>query len=665
MTGLLNSFKNLFSTNNNNPNDQTTQNTNSEENIEYQTYKTKQAINDVAINQEFNLDKQNQTLILSNNSMAYIDDNDLGSSFEGTGIITDYCFHFRSKSSDDSGKEIKPIKIIKIPLFIISKLLIEEKDKGNVFIFDIITKDNRHERFKSTIENKKFYSTLQSMAFRKKTNSEFIIYAKKYALIEKYSECKLERKLNGWYLYNPEDDFDRMGLDKQRFQVGKINEGYSICQTYPEILATPLSMKKEKIMEAANFRTKNRFPIVCWYNKEAKTTLLRSSQTKSGFNIGNFNRSESDETYLEQIREENEFLDIFDARPYLNAFANKFKGAGFENTNNYKNTRITFCEIENIHFVRGCFEKMHKLLGNPRLWDDKNYYSGLENTGWMEMTSIILSKTVDICNSLQKNSVLIHCSDGWDRTAQLTSLTQLLLDPYYRTIRGFCVLIEKEWVSFGHMFAYRSGFHIEELSENNYSPVFIQFLDCVYQLILQFPDKFEFNINMLEFLAYHVYTGRYGTFLFNNERDRNQVKAKETTVSIWTDVLYKSNKKLRKSFYNPDYNENTDLTILDYIIPTTYIFKLELWVEYFLRYNPINDTNLGYWSSGEKKDNWYMNSNTFYIEEKREMLQEIKKKEEKNLQLISAINDLIKNGELNESDLELINEYEEVKHLLK
>lgn len=31
-------------------------------------------------------------------------------------------------------------------------------------------------------------------------------------------------------------------------------------------------------------------------------------------------------------------------------------------------------------------------------------------------------------------SVMVHCSDGWDRTPQIVALGELLLDPYYRTV---------------------------------------------------------------------------------------------------------------------------------------------------------------------------------------------------------------------------------------
>lgn len=67
----------------------------------------------------------------------------------------------------------------------------------------------------------------------------------------------------------------------------------------------------------------------------------------------------------------------------------------------------------------------------------------------------VLAGAIQVADKLAsgKNSALIHCSDGWDRTAQLTSLALLMLDSFYRTTKGFEVLIEKEWLSFGHKFA--------------------------------------------------------------------------------------------------------------------------------------------------------------------------------------------------------------------
>ncbi len=42
----------------------------------------------------------------------------------------------------------------------------------------------------------------------------------------------------------------------------------------------------------------------------------------------------------------------------------------------------------------------------------------------MNAASIIATTMVD-----RGVSVLVHCSDGWDRTSQLTSLAQLFMDP--------------------------------------------------------------------------------------------------------------------------------------------------------------------------------------------------------------------------------------------
>lgn len=79
---------------------------------------------------------------------------------------------------------------------------------------------------------------------------------------------------------------------------------------------------------------------------------------------------------------------------------------------------------------------------------------------------------------LDHKCVLVHCSDGWDRTAQLCSLTQIMLDPFYRTLKGLEVVIEKEWISFGYQFDKRSGnFQDEGHEADERSPVFIQFLD--------------------------------------------------------------------------------------------------------------------------------------------------------------------------------------------
>jgi myotubularin-related protein 1/2 len=100
------------------------------------------------------------------------------------------------------------------------------------------------------------------------------------------------------------------------------------------------------------------------------------------------------------------------------------------------------------------------------------------------------------------------------RTAQLCSLSQVCLDPYYRTMKGFASLIEKDWLAFGFKFQDRVG-HGAKIGDEETSPVFLQFIDCVWQLTMQRPCDFEFNEKMLIFVLDHVYSCKYGTFLCN------------------------------------------------------------------------------------------------------------------------------------------------------
>ena len=87
----------------------------------------------------------------------------------------------------------------------------------------------------------------------------------------------------------------------------------------------------------------------------------------------------------------------------------------------------------------------------PRTLEDWQRVS--KKAGWTEHILTILKGTARIVDAIQDGtSVLIHCSDGWDRTAQLTSLASICLDPFYRTTVGLEALIEREWLQAGHKF---------------------------------------------------------------------------------------------------------------------------------------------------------------------------------------------------------------------
>lgn len=327
---------------------------------------------------------------------------------------------------------------------------------------------------------------------------------------------------------------------------------------------------------------------------------------------------------------------IVDARPTVNALAMQAVGLGSENMDNYRFATKEYLGIDNIHVMRDSLNKVIDTLKESDLTPLPPNREALARTGWLKHIGGILDGAGLIARQvgLQHSHVLIHCSDGWDRTSQLSALSQLCLDPYYRTLEGFIVLVEKDWLSFGHRFHHRAGFlssdkwfvieneriggdkpalgsnagpgHALEnalLSAKGFftkdntskdsivdsdgelqpyetaspitkktssnskgssndknvtkvketSPVFHQFLDATYQLLYQYPDRFEFNERFLRRLLYHLYSCQYGTFLFNNEQERVDARVSEKTRSVWDYFLSR-----REQFLNEKYDGNID-----------------------------------------------------------------------------------------------------------
>jgi myotubularin-related protein 1/2 len=253
---------------------------------------------------------------------------------------------------------------------------------------------------------------------------------------------------------------------------------------------------------------------------------------------------------------------------------------GVETPQDYPGAFIYHLNIGNMYRMQSSFQALMKLLLPGGVEDnDKTWWSSVESTRWLEHVRLLLEGSLKIARvlELEGSSVLVHCSDGWDRTSQLVSLAQLMIDPYYRTIRGFAVLVEKDWCAFGHKLAERSGGdRNRDNARHKSSPIMLQFLDAVWQIWRQFRSAFEFNERFLLHVANSLTSGLFGTFLYDTRVDREINRLSTRTVSVWTPVLLNV-----QTYTNPEYIEWTKP-----IWPWTGSPMIRLWEGYFFQWHP-------------------------------------------------------------------------------
>ncbi|XP_052753763.1 myotubularin-related protein 2 isoform X2 [Galleria mellonella] len=494
--------------------------------------------------------------------------------------ITNYQLHFRP---------IEPSALhstLSVPLGVISRI---EKVGGatskgeNSYGIEIFCKDMRNLRFAHKQENhsrRGIFTYLQQLAFPLSHGLPLFAFS--------YSETFPE---DGWHVYDPIAELRRMGVNNDMWRITRINDKYEVCDSYPAVWAVPTAATDDLLRSVAAFRSRGRIPVLSWIHPSSQATITRCSQPLVGVSG---KRSREDERYVQLIMDANaqgNKLYIMDARPSANAIANKAKGGGYESEDAYQTAELVFLDIHNIHVMRESLRKLKELCF-PQI-DQTRWFSGIEASCWLKHIKCILAGAVRIVDKVEnhKTSVLVHCSDGWDRTAQLTALAMLMLDPYYRTLRGFEVLIEKEWLSFGHKFQLRIGHGDERHSDADRSPVFVQWVDCVWQLQQQFPTAFEFTERLLITIVDHLYSCRFGTFLFNTERERVKEEVKTKTVSLWSYINSNQDLYLNPLYWGPStFGAGSPPSPYSrpqiVLVPVASLRVIKLWKALYCRWNP-------------------------------------------------------------------------------
>ncbi|XP_005612507.1 phosphatidylinositol-3,5-bisphosphate 3-phosphatase MTMR3 isoform X12 [Equus caballus] len=439
------------------------------------------------------------------------------------------------------------------------------------------------------------------------------------------------------------NEVERMGFDMNNaWRISNINEKYKLCGSYPQELIVPAWITDKELESVASFRSWKRIPAVVYRHQSNGAVIARcgqpevswwgwrnaddehlvqsvakacASDSRSGGsklstrnsprdfpNPGDlsdvdFDSSLSNTSGAESLAIQPQKLLILDARSYAAAVANRAKGGGCECPEYYPNCEVVFMGMANIHSIRRSFQSLRLLC--TQMPDPGNWLSALESTKWLHHLSVLLKSALLVVHAVDRDQrpVLAHCSDGWDRTPQIVALAKLLLDPYYRTIEGFQVLVEMEWLDFGHKFADRCGHGENSDDLNERCPVFLQWLDCVHQLQRQFPCSFEFNEAFLVKLVQHTYSCLFGTFLCNNAKERGEKHTQERTCSVWS-LLRAGN----KAFKNLLYSSQSEAVLY----PVCHVRNLMLWSAVYLPCpspsTPVDDSCAPYPAPGTSPD---------------------------------------------------------------
>lgn len=133
-----------------------------------------------------------------------------------------------------------------------------------------------------------------------------------------------DQRAAGWSKFDLLSEFRRQGVPNRNWVITDLNQGYSLCETYPQHLLVPASATEQMIRASAGFRSKNRLPVLSYFYQKNGASICRCSQPLSGFNT----RCEEDESMMNAILQtssgSSRVLYIVDTRPIVSGLISSF-----------------------------------------------------------------------------------------------------------------------------------------------------------------------------------------------------------------------------------------------------------------------------------------------------------------------------------------------------
>ncbi|CAL8351795.1 unnamed protein product [Merluccius merluccius] len=288
-------------------------------------------------------------------------------------------------------------------------------------------------------------------------------------------------------LFDCSSDWDReiKRTNAEEWRVCSINQDYAVSPSLPEFFVVPASLADQDLKQYAVSFADQRIPVWCW-NHSNGSALIRMANITDPFQLKKLDQRICNAIVKSHPqRSEAHKFDLDKSLPSIQDIQN------------------SLVKIRQICVI------------DPFEESEEKWLSSVENSQWLDYVRTFLKHSCEVVYLLEgmNASVILQEEEDRDLNCVVSSLVQIMLDPHFRTLSGFQSLVQKEWVMAGHRFLDRCN-HLKKNAKEE-SPLFLLFLDCVWQLMNQYPSAFEFTETYLAVLSDSMWIPVFSTFLFN------------------------------------------------------------------------------------------------------------------------------------------------------